>query len=54
MCVYIYKIESPSLSVEKARGCGAWGHGLVVNMTVLVKWLDSNDLTRSCLTLTIL
>lgn len=29
-------MESPPLSVQKTCGYGAWGHGLVVNKTVLV------------------
>lgn len=36
MCKYIYEMESPSLSAQKTCGCGAWGHGLVGNMTVVV------------------
>lgn len=34
--IYIYIMESPSLNVQKTCGCGAWGHGSVGNMTVVV------------------
>lgn len=34
--VYIYIMESPSLKCSKNMWNGTWGHGLVVNMTVLV------------------